>query len=83
MAVSSSVSEQAGDKIYRKIAWRLMPFLLLCYVVAQIDRFNIGFAKLQFIKDLNLNDAIFGVAASMFAVGYVAFGCRATLCWPG
>ena len=42
-------------------------------MVAQIDRFNIGFAKLQFIKDLNLNDAIFGVAASMFAVGYVAF----------
>ncbi|MFZ0927820.1 MAG: MFS transporter [Syntrophobacteraceae bacterium] len=73
MAVSSTVSEQAGDKVYRKITWRLLPFLLLCYVVAQIDRFNIGFAKLQFIKDLNLNDAIFGVAASMFAVGYVAF----------
>ena len=50
-----------------------MPFLFLCYMVAQIDRFNIGFAKLQFVHDLHLNDAIFGVAASMFAVGYVIF----------
>ena len=70
---SSEVAAQTGDKVYRKITWRLLPFLLLCYMVAQIDRFNIGFAKLQFVHDLNLNDAIFGVAASMFAVGYVIF----------
>src|SRR5208337_5001499 len=69
----SEVAAQTGDKVYRKITWRLVPFLLLCYMVAQIDRFNIGFAKLQFVHDLNLNDAIFGVAASMFAVGYVIF----------
>ena len=67
------VAAQTGEKVYRKITWRLLPFLLLCYMVAQIDRFNIGFAKLQFVHDLNLNDAIFGVAASMFAVGYVIF----------
>ncbi len=69
----SEVAAQTGDKVYRKITWRLLPFLLVCYMVAQIDRFNIGFAKLQFVHDLNLNDAIFGVAASMFAVGYVIF----------
>jgi len=69
----SEVAAQTGEKVYRKITWRLLPFLLLCYMVAQIDRFNIGFAKLQFVHDLNLNDAIFGVAASMFAVGYVIF----------
>lgn len=69
----SEVAGQTVDKVYGKITWRLLPFLLLCYMVAQIDRFNIGFAKLQFVHDLNLNDAIFGVAASMFAVGYVIF----------
>ena len=73
MEISKTVVEQTDDKVYRKITCRLLPFLLLCYIVAQIDRFNIGFAKLQFIHDLNLNDAIFGVAASMFAVGYVIF----------
>jgi hypothetical protein len=36
-----------GD-VYRKVKWRIMPFLILCYVVAQIDRTNVGFAKLQF-----------------------------------
>ncbi|MGO9620755.1 MAG: MFS transporter [Desulfobaccales bacterium] len=69
----SEVAAPTGAQVYRKITWRLLPFLLLCYMVAQIDRFNIGFAKLQFVRDLHLNDAIFGVAASMFAVGYVIF----------
>ena len=57
---------------YGKIAWRLIPFLLACYAVAIIDRFNIGFAKLQFLKDLGLDDATFGLAAGIFSVGYVA-----------
>jgi len=73
LEISQTESGQPEDQVYRKITWRLLPFLLLCYMVAQIDRFNIGFAKLQFVRDLNLNDAIFGVAASMFSVGYVAF----------
>jgi MFS family permease len=59
--------------VYAKVAWRLMPFLTLCYLLAQIDRFNIGFAKLQFLHDLGLNDAVFGVAASAFYVGYMLF----------
>jgi sugar phosphate permease len=57
---------------YRKIAWRLIPFLLACYTTAIIDRFNIGFAKLQFLQDLGLDDAVFGFAAGAFSFGYVA-----------
>ncbi len=57
---------------YGKIAWRLIPFLLACYAIAIIDCFNIGFAKLQFLKDLGLDDATFGLAAGIFSVGYVA-----------
>ena len=60
------------DQLYRKVAWRLIPFLLACYTVAIIDRFNIGFAKLQFLQDLKMNDAIFGLAAGIFSIGYVA-----------
>ena len=60
------------DGLYRKIAWRLIPFLLICYAVAIIDRFNIGYAKLQFLKELGMNDAVFGFAAGIFSVGYVA-----------
>jgi sugar phosphate permease len=57
---------------YGKIAWRLIPLLLACYAIAIIDRFNIGFAKLQFLKDLGLDDTVFGLAAGIFSVGYVA-----------
>jgi sugar phosphate permease len=57
---------------YRKMTWRLIPFLLACYTTAIIDRFNIGFAKLQFLHDLKLDDAVFGLAAGAFSFGYVA-----------
>lgn len=61
------------DAIFRKIARRIVPFLFVCYVVNFIDRVNIGFAKLQFLQDLKLDDAVFGIAAGMFFVGYVVF----------
>ncbi|VIO70991.1 MFS transporter [Bradyrhizobium ivorense] len=64
--------DTADARLYRRIAWRLIPFLLACYTVAIIDRFNIGFAKLQFLQDLKLDDAVFGLAAGIFSVGYVA-----------
>jgi sugar phosphate permease len=59
-------------RLYRKVAWRLIPFLLACYTVAIIDRFNISFAKLQFLHDLHMNDEMFGLAAGIFSIGYVA-----------
>jgi sugar phosphate permease len=59
-------------RLYRKVAWRLIPFLLACYTIAIIDRFNISFAKLQFLHDLHMNDEMFGLAAGIFSVGYVA-----------
>ncbi|WP_375779905.1 MFS transporter [Bradyrhizobium sp. ma5] len=66
------MQDSAQSRLYRRIAWRLIPFLLACYTVAIIDRFNIGFAKLQFLHDLNIDDAVFGLAAGIFSVGYVA-----------
>lgn len=60
-------------RIYERIGRRLIPFLLICYIVAMIDRLNIGYAKLQFGRDLGLGEAVFGFATSIFYVGYVLF----------
>ena len=67
------MKEQKIDRMYQKISWRLLPFLLLCYFFAYLDRINIGFAKLQMQQDLGFSDAIYGMAAGIFFLGYVIF----------
>jgi ACS family phthalate transporter-like MFS transporter len=62
-----------ADRVYRRIALRLLPFLFICYVVSYLDRANVGFAKLQFTADLGLSEAAFGLGAGLFYVGYVLF----------
>ena len=59
------------DLTYRKIVWRLMPLLVICYTVAYLDRVNIGFAKIQMMSDLKLSDTIYGFGAGIFFLGYV------------
>jgi D-galactonate transporter len=61
------------EATYRKVAWRLTPLLMLCYVVAYLDRVNVGFAKLQMTTDLGLSDAVYGFGAGIFFVGYFLF----------
>ncbi|AJZ62449.1 MFS transporter [Paraburkholderia fungorum] len=58
--------------IYRKITWRLIPFLCLCYLAAYLDRINIGLAKLQMSVDLQFSETVYGLGAGLFFVGYVA-----------
>lgn len=58
---------------YRKVSLRLLPFLLLCYVFAYLDRVNIGFAKLQMQQDIGISDAVYGLGAGIFFLGYVMF----------
>ena len=72
-AVPQAAESSTLDRIYRKIAWRLMPILFLSYVVSYLDRQNIGFAKLQMQHDFSFSDSVFGLGASIFFVGYVAF----------
>jgi MFS transporter, ACS family, tartrate transporter len=57
----------------RKIAWRLIPYLMLCYFVAYLDRVNLGFAALTFKGDLGLSDAVYGLGAGIFFAGYFIF----------
>jgi MFS family permease len=58
---------------YRKVTWRLLPFLTVCYVVAYLDRVNIGFARLQMLDDLAFTETVYGLGAGMFFVGYFLF----------
>jgi MFS family permease len=60
-------------KTYHKVDVRLLPFLFLCYILAYLDRVNVGFAKLQMLKDLSLSDAAFATGAGIFFIGYFFF----------
>lgn len=66
---SKSIEEQVLKKLYI----RLIPFLILCYFIAYIDRVNIGFAALTMNQDIGLSASIFGFGATLFFIAYVAF----------
>jgi MFS family permease len=57
--------------VYARIKWRILPFLIVCYVVAFIDRTNIGIAKLGFTHDLNFDEGVYGFGAGIFYLGYI------------
>ncbi|KML12247.1 MULTISPECIES: MFS transporter [Burkholderia] len=72
----------AHQALYRKLNWRLLPFLLLCYTFAYLDRVNIGFAKLSMQGDLGISDAVYGLGAGIFFLGYVLFEIPSNLLLP-
>ncbi len=65
--------EKSMHPLYRKISRRLVPFLILLYLVAFLDRVNIGFAALTMNRDLHIGAGLFGLAAGMFFLGYFLF----------
>ncbi|MEX7556032.1 MFS transporter [Pseudomonas monteilii] len=71
--LATSVSKVQLDPLYRKVAWRVLPLLLLGYIVAYLDRVNVGFAKLAMLSDLGMSDAAFGLGAGIFFIGYFIF----------
>ncbi len=61
------------DGVYRKIFQRLVPFLMLLWILAWIDRVNIGFIKLTMLDDLKWSEAVYGFGAGIFFLGYFFF----------
>jgi D-galactonate transporter len=61
------------EAAYSKITWRLIPFLAILWILAWLDRVNIGFAKLQMLDDLKFSEAIYGLGAGIFFLGYFFF----------
>ncbi|MET9198019.1 MFS transporter [Streptomyces olivaceus] len=61
------------DATYRTIAWRVMPLLVVCYVVSFIDRTNIGIAEQGLERDLGFGSAVYGLGVTLFFVGFIVF----------
>jgi MFS transporter, ACS family, tartrate transporter len=73
------VSPAPMSPLYRKIAWRLVPFLMLLYMVAFLDRVNISFAALTMNRDLGISESVYGFAAGVFFLSYCLFEVPANL----
>ncbi|MEJ8810477.1 MFS transporter [Variovorax ureilyticus] len=71
---SQPIEKSALEKAtMRRVALRILPFLMLCYFIAYVDRVNAGFAALQMNKDLGLSQAMFGLGGSLFFIAYILF----------
>ncbi|MCJ2016290.1 MULTISPECIES: MFS transporter [unclassified Methylobacterium] len=73
MATTSVPTEvpEIERRTMRAVGWRIVPFLVLCYFIAYVDRVNAGFAALTMNKDLGLSQAMFGIGGGLFFVAYV------------
>lgn len=60
-------------EVHKKVARRLLPLLLACYVLSFVDRVNVGFAKLHFAAQLDFSESVFGLGAGIFYLGYSLF----------
>ena len=80
------------EQVFAKCAWRLIPFMVLLYVINYLDRVNVGFAALTMNSDLGLTPTIYGFGGSLFFIGYMVFqvpsvlilerfGARRTVFW--
>lgn len=67
------------DGAYRKVTWRLIPFIFVCYLFNYLDRVNVGFAKLEMLDALQLSETVYGLGAGIFFLGYVTFGVPSNL----
>ncbi|MDR5832238.1 MFS transporter [Caballeronia sp. LP006] len=71
--MSTAAQTDHHQATIRKIQWRILPFLVVLYIIAFIDRSNIGFAALKMNPDLGITSTQFGIAAGLFTVGYFLF----------
>ena len=75
-AVGSSAAALPGavvEKAYGKVFWRIVPFIMLCYFVAYLDRINVGFAELKMSQAFGFSETVFGLGAGIFFLGYFLF----------
>jgi MFS family permease len=71
--VSMKTSSPATNAAFRKLTLRLIPFLILIYFIAYVDRSNVAVAKLTLQADIGLSDAAYGLGAGLFFIGYFFF----------
>src|SRR6266436_3293394 len=72
-ALTTAELSNAGQRARRRVAYRVLPFVFLLYIVNYIDRVNVSFANLRMSADLGFTDAVYGMGVGMFYVTYVLF----------
>ena len=65
--------DEIGKRTLRRVSWRIVPFIMVLYFIAYIDRVNLGFASLTMNKDLGFTASILGFGAGIFFWGYFLF----------
>ena len=73
MLPAPKASDDLHEVVIGRVARRLIPFAFVCYVVAYIDRVNIGFAASALQRDLGLSATAYGIGAGLFFLGYCVF----------
>jgi ACS family tartrate transporter-like MFS transporter len=70
--MGEAVSEAAvdGRALYTRISWRLIPYMFLLYIVAYLDRVNVGFAAMDMQRELHFSNTVYGTGAGIFFLGY-------------
>src|SRR4051794_17232260 len=67
------VETSLEKKTIRKVTWRIIPFVFICYIISYIDRANLGYAALEMNKDLAISSEVFGFVSGIFFIGYFLF----------
>jgi MFS transporter, ACS family, tartrate transporter len=67
------VVDERERRVFGQVTWRLVPFIFIGYVIAYLDRVNIGFAAINMQRDLGMSDTIFGYGSALFFIGYALF----------
>ncbi len=62
-----------AERTLHKVRWRILPLMMVLFVICYIDRTNVGFAKAGLASDVGIGDAAYGLAAGIFFIGYVLF----------
>jgi ACS family tartrate transporter-like MFS transporter len=76
---ATPASSLLEERAIRKITWRLIPFLMVLYLIAFLDRINVGFAALTMNDDLGLTSEMFGLGSGIFFLGYFVFEVPSTV----
>ncbi|HWZ92289.1 MAG TPA: MFS transporter [Polyangiaceae bacterium] len=73
MQYATQAPPDLEQRTMRKVTWKLIPFLCICFMAAFMDRVNVGFAKQQMVVDLGFSTAVYGFGAGVFFIGYFLF----------
>jgi MFS family permease len=73
VAQAANPGATQDERLIRRVWWRIMPLILVTYLVSVIDKMNVSFAKLQMVHQIGLTETAYGLASSLFFIGYLIF----------